>query len=201
MTASPSPHALAAAKLKPGDTVRLLRRVESARDGWCNSWTVCMSKDLINKVKLTVIDIDEQRGVRVKDRFDRYPAHALGIISRVPPATDVIASTLNKPAEEAAFVLTHTPIHPALPKENTMSNIPKIENVILLDGSRVENFTDDGLIEMIRQLEKDKKSLEELETTNKMIKSKIDSIEAAIARINELLDERFEKNNPKKKKE
>lgn len=78
-----------------------------------------------------------------------------------------------------------------------LPRIPKIENTTLIDDMPINHLSDDTLLEQIRSLEAAKESLQKYQgKVPLVVTKKIEDVDAAIARITELLDERFVAKNP-----
>jgi hypothetical protein len=78
-----------------------------------------------------------------------------------------------------------------------LPRIPKIENTTLIDDVPINRLSDDTLLEQIRSLEAAKESLQKYQgKVPLVVTKKIEDVDAAIARVTELLDERFVAKNP-----
>lgn len=78
-----------------------------------------------------------------------------------------------------------------------LPRIPKIENTTLIDDVPINHLSDDTLLEQIRSLEAAKESLQKYQgKVPLVVTKKIEDVDAAIAMITELLDERFVAKNP-----
>ena len=78
-----------------------------------------------------------------------------------------------------------------------LPRIPKIENTTLIDDIPINRLSDDTLLEQIRSLEAAKESLQKYQgKVPLVVTKKIEDVDAAIAMITELLDERFVAKNP-----
>lgn len=78
-----------------------------------------------------------------------------------------------------------------------LPRIPKIESTTLIDDMPIACLNDDTLLEQIRNLEAAKESLQKYQGKVPLIVTKkIEDIDEAVAKITELLDERFVAKNP-----
>lgn len=75
--------------------------------------------------------------------------------------------------------------------EETVMKLFKIETVIRIDGNDVDNYSDDKLIELIHDLEKQANSLAEIETHSVAIDNKIIQLEDNAKAIVAILDARI----------
>ena len=80
-------------------------------------------------------------------------------------------------------------------QESTMSNI-RIETHTFVNGVKVQDLSQDAIVDIITGAERELAKMKSVNTQTRALKAKISKLEGEIARLVELSDERYAKDNP-----
>ena len=92
------------------------------------------------------------------------------------------------------ITLSNTP-RSTTSQESTMSNI-RIETHTFVNGVKVQDLSQDAIVDIITGAERELAKMKSVNTQTRALKAKISKLEGEIARLVELSDERYAKENP-----
>lgn len=206
-----------------GDRVRVREVSEDSRYGWGQVWD-CKHMHVGHVGVIADVTANRSLGVNI-DGFwypewvlDHAPGSAEAPIELKPfePAATNLARNRDPDREvqtfkagddglydyQQAFIAIlastqNTPrsIRSTTSKESTMSSL-KIETHTFVNGVKVQDLSQDTIVDIITGAERELAKMKSVNTQTRALKAKIAKLEGEIARLVELSDERYAKDNP-----